>query len=104
MASVITEKCLGERYAACAAVCPVECIYPGEYQGKPFAVVDPDVCIVCGACISECPVGAIVESQEYDPVWAKINAELAPEWKSHPKVSPRPKEEPPRDPAKKRVQ
>ena len=27
---VITGKCLGERYATCVAVCPVDCIHPGE--------------------------------------------------------------------------
>ena len=31
MAYVITEKCLGERYATCVAVCPVDCIHPGDF-------------------------------------------------------------------------
>ncbi len=33
MSYVITEKCLAERYAVCATVCPVECIHPGNYKG-----------------------------------------------------------------------
>ncbi len=28
MSYVITEKCLGERYVTCVAVCPVDCIKP----------------------------------------------------------------------------
>ena len=43
MPYVINEKCLGERYASCVAVCPVDCIYPGEYKGEEFMVIDPVV-------------------------------------------------------------
>lgn len=103
MASVITGKCLGERYATCVAVCPVECIHPGEYQGKEFMVIDPEVCISCGACIPECPVGAIVESEDAAPDWAKVNAELAPKFKGNPPVEPRAKDDPPRNPENKLV-
>lgn len=98
MAYVITKKCLGERYALCATVCPVDCIYPGEYQGLPFMVIDPTVCIDCGACLPECPVEAIVDSTEQDPEYAKINAELAPSFKNNPKVPTRPADDPPRMP------
>jgi len=103
MSYVIVEKCLGERYATCVAVCPVDCIYPGEYQGKPFMVIDPAVCITCGACLPECPIGAIVESEDYSPEWAKVNAELSPEWKDNPKVEERPKDDPPKNPENKLV-
>ncbi len=54
MAYVITEKCHGERYGLCAGVCPVEAIFPGTYQGKDFMVIDPALCISCGACAAEC--------------------------------------------------
>lgn len=104
MSYVIIEKCLGERYASCVAVCPVDCIYPGDYQGKEFMVIDPAICITCGACLPECPIGAIVESEDYSPEWAKVNAELSPEWKAHPKVPERPKDDPPRRPDNKLVQ
>ncbi|MDD5671641.1 MAG: ferredoxin family protein [Candidatus Omnitrophica bacterium] len=103
MASVITEKCLGERYATCVAVCPVDCIYPGEYKGQEFMVIDPTLCITCGACISECPIGAIVESEDVDPEAAKLNAELAPQFKGNPKVAERAKSDPPRRPENKIV-
>ncbi|OGW82259.1 MAG: hypothetical protein A3G33_11135 [Omnitrophica bacterium RIFCSPLOWO2_12_FULL_44_17] len=102
MASVITEKCLGERYATCVAVCPVECIYPGEYKGEAFMVIDPEVCIDCGQCQPECPVGAIVTSDD-NPAWAKINAELAPKFKGNPKVEERAKTDPPKKPDNKLV-
>ncbi len=64
MSYVIIEKCLGERYAVCATVCPVECIHPGDYKGQEFMIIDPEVCINCGLCLPECPVGAIVASED----------------------------------------
>ncbi len=103
MSYVIIEKCLGERYASCVAVCPVDCIYPGDYQGKEFMVIDPTVCITCGACLPECPIAAIVESEDYSPEYAKINAELSPAYKSNPKVPERPKNDPPRRPDNKLI-
>ena len=104
MSYVITEKCLGEQYASCVAVCPVDCIYPGNYKNEPFMVIDPTICITCGACLPECPIGAIVESEDYDQAYAKVNAELSPQFKSNPKVPERPKNDPPRKPANKLVQ
>ncbi len=98
MAYVITEKCLGERYGHCQGVCPTEAIYAGTYQGKDFMVIDPVVCISCGACATECPVGSIVESEDMDPAYAKINADLSAQFKSNPKVTPRPKNEAPKKP------
>jgi ferredoxin len=103
MPHVITEKCLGEVYAACAQVCPVECIHPGKYRGEDFMVIDPEVCIDCGTCLQECPIGAIVGSVEEDPSWARINAELAPQFKDAPKPQPRPPNDPPRKPGNTRV-
>ena len=104
MSYVIVEKCLGERYGSCVAVCPVDCIYPGDYQGKEFMVIDPAVCITCGACLPECPIGAIVESEDYAPEYAKINADLSPAFKANPKVAERPKNDPPRRADNKLVQ
>ena len=50
-------------------------------------IIDPEVCIDCGVCLPECPIGAIVGSVDESPEWAKINAELTPEFKTHPKVT-----------------
>ena len=104
MPYVITEKCLGEQYASCVAVCPVDCIHPGNYKGEPFMIVDPETCIDCGQCLPECPINAIVATVDESPEWGKINAELTPEFKTHPKVPERPKNDPPRKPGNKLVQ
>jgi ferredoxin len=100
---VINEKCLGEVYATCAEVCPVDAIHPGQYKGEAFMAIDPDTCIDCGVCLPECPIGAIVGAVEDSPEWANINAELSPEFKTHPKTAVRPANDPPRKPGNKLV-
>ena len=103
MPSVITEKCLGEVYAQCVDVCPVNCIHPGDYKGQPFMIINPEECTECATCISACPIGAIVESVDIDPAYAKINAELAPTFKNNPAAPVRPANDPPRKPGNKLV-
>ncbi len=103
MAHVIVEKCLGEQYASCVAVCPVDCIHPGDYKGEAFMIIDPDTCIDCGLCIPECPIDAIVGNTEDDPEYAQINAELAVSFIDNPKVEGRPPTDPPRKPDNKLV-
>jgi ferredoxin len=103
MPHVITEKCLGEQYAACVEVCPVDCIHPGNYKGEPFMIIDPLVCIDCGLCLPECPVGAIVSKIETNPEYTQINAQLAPEFGKNPKVTPRNPKEAPHKPEHKLV-
>ncbi len=104
MPYVITEKCLGEQYASCVAVCPVDCIHPGDYKNEKFMIIDPETCIDCGQCLPECPINAIVASTDEAPAYAKINAELTPGFKEHPKVAERPKNDPPKKPGNKLVQ
>jgi ferredoxin len=103
MAHVINEKCLGEVYAACVDVCPVDCIHPGEYKGENFMVIDPEVCIDCGVCLPECPIGAIVGSEDEGGDWTAINKELAETFKDNAKVTPRPPNDPPKKPDNKLV-
>jgi ferredoxin len=63
MPHVITSLCVRE--AGCATVCPVECIVPGNPQEQyPWFYIDPDTCIDCGACVSECPFNAIFPRDE----------------------------------------
>ncbi len=63
MTHVITSLCLRDR--GCIEVCPVECIVPGQIQdGYPMVYIDPDTCIDCGACVPECPFGAIFPEDE----------------------------------------
>ncbi len=103
MSYVITAKCLGEQYAQCVEVCPVDCIYPGDYKGEKFMVIDPEICITCGACLPVCPVAAIVESEDFDQEYAKVNKDLAPTYKGNAKVTPRPSNDPPKKPGNKLV-
>lgn len=48
----ISSECI--ECGACAAVCPVDAIAPGEGQYN----ID-EKCIDCGSCAATCPVGAI---------------------------------------------
>lgn len=98
MSYVITGKCLGEQYGDCVAVCPVECIHPGTHNNESFMIIDPTVCISCGLCLPECPITAIVETEQEAGEWAKVNADLTPTFKGNPAITPRPKNDPPRKP------
>lgn len=82
MAYVITGRCLGERYGACGGVCPAEAMRYGDVDGAPMMVIAPDACIDCGACLPECPVEAIVDSESESPEWAQFNREAAAVWPS----------------------
>ena len=61
MAYVITELCT--RKGDCVEVCPVDCIVPGPRVDAnwPLFYIDPDACIDCAACQSECPFEAIFD-------------------------------------------
>ena len=103
MSHVIGEPCLGEVYAACVDVCPVECIHPGQYKDQGFMIIDHEVCIDCGVCLPECPIGAIVGSGDENQEWSKINIELTESFKGNEKLTPRPPNEAPRKPEHKLV-
>jgi ferredoxin len=43
----------------------VDCIVPGKPTDTwPLYYIDPDTCIDCGACVSECPFAAIFPEDE----------------------------------------
>jgi ferredoxin len=76
MAFVVTEACINCKYTDCVAVCPVDCFR----EGPNFLVIDPDICIDCGACVPECPVEAIYDQEDLPSKYKhflKLNAELA---------------------------
>jgi ferredoxin len=78
MAYVITSRCIGRKDKSCVQVCPVDCFYEvkkkkynDKYNKEPYTpgdygllVINPDECINCGACETECPVEAIFEDSE----------------------------------------
>ena len=74
MTHIITSLCL--RDAACVEVCPVECIIPGKPQEEwPWYYIDPDTCIDCGACVPECPYGAIFPIDDVPPAYTAKGGE-----------------------------
>ncbi len=76
MAYIVTEPCIKKKYTDCVVVCPVDCFH----EDNEMLVIDPDVCIDCGACITECPVQAIYAEADVPEKWKgyiKLNAEKA---------------------------
>lgn len=79
MSYIIGNKCDGVCDTACVTVCPVDVINgPIHIDGLGKEVknmtseekkglqlyINPEECILCGACIPECPVDAIFESEK----------------------------------------
>jgi NAD-dependent dihydropyrimidine dehydrogenase PreA subunit len=50
------ERCVG--VWECYEVCPVNCWKPDEESGR-VIFQHADLCIACGACVLQCPEGAI---------------------------------------------
>ena len=55
MTHVVTEACVKHKYQDCVVVGPVEAFR----EADDYLVIDPDECIDCAACVTECPVEAI---------------------------------------------
>lgn len=79
MSYIIGTPCISTCDTACVSVCPVDCIHgPIDIKGMGKEVsdmskeelvgkqlyIDPTECIDCGACLPECPVEAIYESEQ----------------------------------------
>ena len=73
MAYVIAAPCIDHQDQACIESCPVDCItfVPGADRK---AYIDPGGCIECGACVNECPQGAIYHASELPGPWAAFAA------------------------------
>jgi len=55
MAYVVTQACIGNKHTDCVDVCPVEAFR----EGPDMLFIDPEACIECNACLTECPERAI---------------------------------------------
>ena len=79
MTYVVTENCIRCKYTDCVEVCPVDAFR----EGANFLVIDPDECIDCTLCVSECPVEAIFAEDDLptdQERFTALNAELAKIW------------------------
>ena len=76
MAFVIAQPCIGVKDTACVVVCPVDCNHPRTDEDG-FAeaeqlYIDPEPCIDCGLCASECPVAAVFQEDELPAEWREF--------------------------------
>ncbi len=72
MTHVVTSACENHKYQDCVSVCPVDAFR----EQVTYLVIDPDECIDCGACITECPVEAIYYEDDVPDVeisWIQRN-------------------------------
>jgi len=101
MSYIITSPCVGVCDTSCVKVCPVDCIHgPISPTGSGAEVeelkkkedglkglqlyIDPETCIVCGACLPECPVDAIVASEDDVPPEEKASIRKNYEYYGYP--------------------
>lgn len=70
MTYVIAQPCIDVRDQSCVAVCPVDCIHVTSRM----LVIDPVVCIDCGACEPACPVEAIYLDGTLPEEWEAFTA------------------------------
>ena len=63
MTFVVTESCIRCKHTDCVDVCPTDAFR----EGPNFLVIDPDDCIDCTLCVSECPVDAIFAEDDVPP-------------------------------------
>jgi len=76
MTHVVTEACFGCKYTDCVTVCPVDCFR----EGAQMLYIDPEECIDCQQCVSECPVEAIfqdIDVPEQLQGFIALNVEMA---------------------------
>jgi ferredoxin/flavodoxin---NADP+ reductase len=86
MTYIITQNCCKD--ASCVPVCPVECIRPiggtGSFTDTEMLYIEPNVCIDCGACQEECPVGAVYPEDELPPELERFKEINARYFEHHP--------------------
>lgn len=77
MTYIVTDNCINCKFGDCIEVCPVDCFYEGENM----VVINPEECIDCGVCESECPANAIIpDTREGTEKWVEHNQKYAKLW------------------------
>lgn len=79
MTYVVTESCINCKHGTCISVCPVDAFR----EGPNFLVIDPNDCIDCHLCVSECPENAIYPLEKVpddQQNFIALNALLATSW------------------------
>lgn len=83
MALVITKPCQDCKDQSCVPVCPVDAIHEGIVERKGVTYnqlfINPESCICCSLCETECPVDAIYAEDEVPAAWnqyVQINADF----------------------------
>lgn len=77
MTYVVNESCIKCKFTDCVEVCPVDCFYEGENM----LVINPDECIDCGVCETECPVNAIEPDTNKDTEkLVVLNKDMSLKW------------------------
>ncbi|MYB89859.1 MAG: ferredoxin family protein [Proteobacteria bacterium] len=79
MTFVVTESCIKCKYTDCVEVCPVDCFH----EGPNMLVIDPEDCIDCAMCETECPVNAIYSEEdlpESQQEFLLLNERLSLKW------------------------
>ena len=79
MTYLVTEACIQCKFTDCVAVCPVDCFH----EGPNFLAINPNECIDCAVCVTECPVDAIISDSDHShdvKFWHKVNLELSQSW------------------------
>lgn len=89
MTFLVTESCIKCKYTDCVEVCPVDCFH----EGPNMLVIDPEECIDCAMCETECPVEAIISEDdlaEDQHDFLEINERLSAKWPVITSIKPAP--------------
>jgi ferredoxin len=76
MTYVVTENCIKCKFTTCVAVCPTDCFR----DAGTFLVIEPQACIDCALCVTECPAHAIYPLHEVPRAqqdFIELNARVA---------------------------
>lgn len=91
MTFLVTESCIKCKYTDCVEVCPVDCFH----EGPNMLVIDPEECIDCAMCETECPVEAIISEDdltEDQHDFLEINERFSAKWPVITSIKPAPED------------